>query len=77
KISGLYMMNEAIEILKEIKLKLEEIDKRLKRIEEEIFDELSEEEIEEIRKDIEAYEKGELETISLKELKKEIGIDDV
>ncbi|WP_290596497.1 MULTISPECIES: hypothetical protein [unclassified Archaeoglobus] len=71
------MMNEAIEILKEIKLKLEEIDKRLKRIEEEIFDELSEEEIEEIRKDIEAYEKGELETISLKELKKEIGIDDV
>jgi hypothetical protein len=70
-------MNEAIEILKEIKLKLEEIDKRLKRIEEEIFDELSEEEIEEIRKDIEAYEKGELETISLKELKKEIGIDDV
>ncbi|RLI76751.1 hypothetical protein DRP05_12255 [Archaeoglobales archaeon] len=69
-------MSEAVELLKEIKLKLEEIDKRLRRIEEELFDELSEEELEEIRRDIEAYERGELETISLEESKKELGLED-
>ncbi len=67
---------EVIEILKRIENKLEEMDKRLKRIEEELFDELSKEELEEIKKDIEAYEKGELETITLDELKKELGIED-
>lgn len=67
---------EVIEILKRMENKLNEIDKRLKRIEEELFDELSEEELEEIKKDIEAYEKGELETITLDELKKELGIGD-
>ena len=67
---------EVIEILKRMENKLNEIDKRLKRIEEELFDELSEEELEEIKKDIEAYEKGELETITLDELKKELGIED-
>lgn len=69
-------MSEVIEILKRIENKLEEMDKRLKRIEEELFDELSKEELEEIKKDIEAYEKGELETITLNELKKELGIED-
>ncbi len=67
---------EVIEILKRIENKLEEMDKRLKRIEEELFDELSKEELEEIKRDIEAYEKGELETITLDELKKELGIED-
>ena len=69
-------MSEIIEILRRIENKLEEMDKRLKKIEEELFDELSEEELEEIKKDIEAYEKGELETITLDELKKELGIED-
>ncbi len=69
-------MDEAVELLREIRLKLEEIDKRLRRIEEELFDELSEKELEEIKRDIEAYERGELETISLEELKKELGIED-
>lgn len=67
---------EVIEILKEIKERLEEIDKRLRRMEEEFFDGLSEKELEEIKRDIEAYERGELETISLEELKKELGIED-
>ena len=67
---------EVIEILKRIENKLEEMDRRLKRIEEELFDELSKEELEEIKRDIEAYEKGELETITLDELKKELGIED-
>jgi len=67
---------EVIEILKRIENKLEEMDKRLKRIEEELFDKLSKEELEEIKKDIEAYEKGELETITLDELKRELGIED-
>ena len=70
-------MSEVVEILRRIENKLEEMDKRLRRIEEELFDELSEEEIEEIKRDLEAYEKGELETITLEELKKELEIDDV
>jgi len=69
-------MNEVIELLKEIKNKLDRIDERLSRIEEELFDEFSEEELEEIKRDIEAYEKSELETITLEELKKELEIDD-
>ncbi len=70
-------MSEVVEILRRIENKLEEMDKRLRRIEEELFDELSEKEIEEIRRDLEAYEKGELETITLEELKKELEINDV
>ncbi len=69
-------MNDVIELLKEIKNKLDRIDERLSRIEEELFDEFSEDELEEIRRDIEAYEKGRLETITLEELKKELEIDD-
>jgi len=37
---------------------------------------LSEEELEEIRNDIKAFERGELETITLEELKKELRIED-
>ena len=70
-------MSEVIKVLRRIENKLEEMDRRLKRIEEELFDELSEEEIEEIKRDLEAYEKGELETITLEELKKELEIDDI
>jgi hypothetical protein len=69
-------MSDVIEILKRIEDKLDEIDKRLRRIEEEFFDELSKEELEGIRRDIEAFERGELETITLEELKKELGIED-
>ena len=69
-------MSEVVEILKRIESKLEEMDKRLRRIEEELFEELSDEELEEIKRDLEAYEKGELETVTLEELKKELGIED-
>lgn len=58
-------MSEVVEILKRIESKLEEMDKRLRRIEEELFEELSEEETEEIRKDLEAYENGEFETVTV------------
>ena len=70
-------MNEVIELLKEIKNKLDRIDERLSRIEEELFDEFSEEEFEGIQRDISAYEKGELKTITLEELKKEFKIDEL
>ena len=64
-------MSEVIELLKEIKGKLEEIDKRLKRIEEELFDELSEEELRELEEDLKAYKEGKLELIDLEEVEKE------
>ncbi len=66
---------EILEILKAIMAKLEDIEKRLIRIEEELFYELSEEELKEIKRDLEAYERCELEVIPLEELKKELGID--
>ena len=53
-------MNETIELLRRIESKLEEIDRRLKRIEEELFDELSEEEIREIKEIVEACKTGKL-----------------
>ena len=56
---------------------MDRIDERLSRIEEELFDEFSGEELEEIKRDISAYEKGELETITLEELKKELKIDEL
>lgn len=70
------MSSEILEMLKAIMAKLEEIDERLKRIENEFFDELSEEELKELEEDIKAYKRGELELISLEELKKELGIDE-
>ena len=61
-------MIEVLELLKEIKEKLEEIDGKIENFMG--FFELSEEELEEIRKDIEAYERGELEGIDLEEAKR-------
>lgn len=61
-------MNEVIELLKEIKEKLEEIDEKIENFMG--FFELSKEELEEIRRDIEAYERGELEGIDLEEAKR-------
>ncbi len=49
-------MDEAIELLREIKKKLEEIDEKIENFMG--FCELSEEELEMIDKDIEAYERG-------------------
>ena len=67
-------MSEVIEILKRIENKLEEMDKRLKRIEEELFDELSEEELTEVEEILEACKTGKMKTYTLEELKKELGI---
>ena len=56
-------MSEIIEILRRIENKLEEIDKRLRRIEVEFFEELSEEELREIEKILEACKTGKNEDI--------------
>ncbi len=61
-------MSEVIDLLKEIKEKIEEIDKRLRRIEVELFDELSDEELKELEEDLKAYKEGKLELIDLEEL---------
>ncbi len=67
-------MSEVIEILKRIENKLEEMDKRLKRIEKELFDELSEEELTEVEEILEACKTGKMKIYTLEELKKELGI---
>jgi len=59
-------------MLKAIMAKLEEIDERLKRIENEFFDELSEEELKELEEDLKAYKEGKLELIDLEELEREL-----
>ncbi len=69
-------MSETVELLREIKLKLEEIDRRLRRIEEELFDKLSEEELKEVKEILEACKTGKMKTYSLEELKRELGIED-
>ncbi|WP_290901059.1 hypothetical protein [Ferroglobus sp.] len=69
-------MSEVVEILKEIKEKLDEIDKRLKKIEEELFDELSEEELKEVEEILEACKTGKMKTYTLEELKRELDIED-
>ncbi len=63
---------EVIEILKRIENKLNEIDKRLKRIEEELFEELSEEELRELEEDLKAYKEGRLELIDLEEVERKL-----
>ncbi|WP_202319591.1 hypothetical protein [Archaeoglobus neptunius] len=68
-------MNEAIELLREIKLKLQEIDMRLRKIEEELFDELSEEELKEIEEITRACESGEMRVYTIEEAKKELGLE--
>ncbi len=65
-------MSEVIEILKRIENKLNEMDKRLKRIEEEFFDELSEDELRELEDDLKAYREGKLEMIELEEIEREL-----
>ena len=66
------MMNETIELLREIKKKLEEIDEKIENFMG--FCELSEEELEMIDKDIEAYEKGELELVDIEEAKRILNV---
>ena len=66
-------MSEVVELLREIKDKLDSIERKLDAL---LEDEITEEELEEIRRDVEAFERGELETITLEELKKELEIDD-
>ena len=68
-------MSEVIEILKRIENKLEEMDKRLKRIEEELFDELSEEELREIEEIAEACERRGMKVYTIEEAKKELGLE--
>ncbi len=65
-------MSEVIEILIRIENKLNEMDKRLKRIEEEFFDELSEDELRELEDDLKAYREGKLEMIDLEEIEREL-----
>ncbi len=65
-------MSEVIEILKKIENKLDEMDKRLRRIEEEFFDELSENELRELEDDLKAYREGKLEMIDLEEIEKDL-----
>lgn len=65
-------MNDVIEVLKRIEDKLDEMDKRLRRIEEEFFDELSEEELRELDEDLKAYREGKLELIDFEEIEREL-----
>ncbi len=67
-------MSEVIGILRRIENKLEEIDKRLRRIEEEFFEKLSEEELREVEEILEACKTGKMKTYTLEELKKDLGI---
>ncbi len=69
------MMNETVEtveLLREIKKKLEEIDEKIENFMG--FCELSDEELEMIEKDIGAYEKGELELIDIEEAKRILNV---
>ena len=68
--TNLKVMSEVIEILKKIENKLAEIDNRLRRIEEELFDELSKEELKELEEDLKAYKKGKLEMVDLEEVER-------
>ena len=66
------MMSEVVELLKEIKEKVEEIDEKIGNFMG--FFDLSEEELEMIDKDLEAYEKGELELIDLETAKRLLNV---
>lgn len=61
-------MSETVELLRRIESKLEEIDRRLRRIEEELFYELSEEELKELEEDLKAYKEGKLELVDLEQV---------
>jgi cob(I)alamin adenosyltransferase len=65
-----------VELLREIKEKLEIMDKRLSRLEEELLgDELTEEEIKEVEEIIEACKTGKMKVYTLEEAKKELGLE--
>ena len=64
-----------VELLREIKEKLEIMDKRLSRLEEELLgDELTEEEIKEVEEIIEACKTGKMKVYTLEEAKKELDL---
>jgi hypothetical protein len=58
-----------MEIPHRIVSKLEEIDERLRRVEEEFFDELSEDGLKEFEGDLRAYREGNWRWLTLKRLK--------
>ncbi len=70
-------MSEVLEVLKRIENKLEEMDNRLRRIEEELFEEeeLTDEELKEIEEIAEACESGKMKVYTLEEAKKELGLE--
>jgi len=70
-------MREVLEVLKRIENKLEEMNKRLRRIEEELFEEeeLTDEELKEIEEIAEACESGKMKVYTLEEAKKELGLE--
>ena len=66
---------EVVELLKEIKEKLDIIDKRLSKIEEMLAEEeLSDEEIKELEEIAKACEEGRMKTYSIEEAKKILGL---
>ncbi len=65
-------MSEVLELLKAIKEKLDEIDEKIENFMG--FFDLSKEELEMIEKDLEAYEKGELDLIDLKTAKRLLNV---
>ncbi len=65
-------MSEVLELLKAIKEKLDEIDEKIENFMG--FFDLSEEELKMIEKDLEAYEKGELDLIDLKTAKRLLNV---
>ncbi len=66
------IIDEAIKLLRRIENKLEEMDERLKRIERELFDELSEQELRELEEDLKAYKEGKLELVDLEEVERRL-----
>ncbi|AKG91613.1 hypothetical protein GAH_01067 [Geoglobus ahangari] len=65
-----------VELLREIKEKLEIMDKRLSKLEEELLgDELTDEEIKEVEEIIEACKTGKMKVYTLEEAKKELGLE--
>ncbi|AIY91154.1 hypothetical protein [Geoglobus acetivorans] len=65
-----------VELLKEIKEKLEIMDKRLSRLEDELLgDEMTNEEIREVEEIIEACKTGKMKVYTLEEAKRELGLE--
>ncbi|WP_456369408.1 hypothetical protein [Geoglobus sp.] len=65
-----------VELLKEIKEKLEIMDKRLSRLEDELLgDEMADEEIRDVEEIIEACKTGKMKVYTLEEAKRELGLE--